>query len=231
MEDGNFLSFQSSFLRRHLVSLLLGVVGILLIIFSFLPLVFGQKDGASDVVFEAGSESSVSSRQSNSVLSANDSGTSEPTKSSIAITIDVSGAVASPGVITLASNSRVQDAIKAAGGLSTNANNEWIAKNLNLAAKLSDAAKLYIPFVGEQGQTLSATGNTLSVGSDQSSVNGLINVNTAGQAQIEALPGIGPVTAAKIINGRPYLAVEDLLAKKVVGQSVFEKIREQVVAQ
>lgn len=139
------------------------------------------------------------------------------------ISIDVSGAVEKPGVYKLTDGSRIEQAIQAAGGFSKEANQEYISKYLNMAQKLSDGSKVYVPFAGEQGKT------TQEVGSDSSQVNGKVNINTATQAELEALPGIGPVTASKIISDRPFQAVEDLLNKKTVSKAVFEKIKEQLV--
>ena len=56
-----------------------------------------------------------------------------------------------------------------------------------------------------------------------------VNLNTATQPELEALPGIGPVTASKIISDRPYQQVEDLLNKKVVSKAIFEKIKDSLV--
>src|SRR3989344_3599763 len=113
-----------------------------------------------------------------------------------------------------------------AGGFSDKANTEWIAKNLNLAAKLTDAAKIYIPFAGEELATSGSMDSTSTTGTTGNT--GLININSANQAQLESLPGVGPVTAAKIISGRPYGSVDELLGKKIVGASVFEKIKEKI---
>lgn len=236
MEPSDILSFLPQGIRRHLVPLTLGVVGLLLIVIGSFPLIFSQNNESGEVIFEAGSESASNDGQSfglaqdKSVLSSQDSIVSSARQAGMTIQVDVSGAVASPGVITLASDSRMQDAIKAAGGLAPEANNEWIAKNLNLATKLSDAAKIYIPFVGEEGIISGNNGDTHSASSGRAGTTGLININSASQAQLESLPGIGPVTAQKIIANRPYSVVSDLLTKKSVGQSVFEKIREQVTA-
>lgn len=225
MESNEFLSSLSPILRRHIVPLILGVVGLLLIVFGSLPFLFSRMSGPEEVVFEAGAESADSTH--GSVLGRQDSIPRDGAEAENSLQIDVSGAVASPGVYVLSSASRVQEAIAAAGGFASTANTAWIARNLNLAAKLSDASKLYIPFVGEQGMISVDEGGMAHVGDKV----GLININTASQAQIEALPGVGPVTAAKIINGRPYRSVEDLLAKKVVGQSVFGKIKDQILAE
>jgi len=131
------------------------------------------------------------------------------------IKVDIEGAVGHPGVYTLADSARVKDAINQAGDLAENADRTWIAQNLNLAAKLSDGQKIYIPAVGEAGK----------VASEKS---GKININTASASELDQLPDIGPVRAEKIISGRPYTRVEELLSKKVVGESTFEKIKDKI---
>lgn len=139
------------------------------------------------------------------------------------IFVDVEGAVLNPGVYQIPLNGRVQEALSAAGGLSELADREWTAKNLNLAAKLSDGAKIYIPKVGEvTGQVQSAEFKV------QSSNEELININTASLSELDTLPGVGPVTGQKIIDGRPYNKIEDLIEKKVVNNSVWEKIKEKI---
>lgn len=137
--------------------------------------------------------------------------------------VDVSGAVKKPGVYKISGEVRIEDAIKAAGGFSEDANGDYISKYINLAQKLSDGAKIYVPKTGEQ---ISA-GTTSSVAG--TSVAAKVNINNASQVELEALPGIGPVTASKIISDRPYGSVDELLSKKVVSKSVFEKIKDQIV--
>lgn len=141
------------------------------------------------------------------------------------IQVDVSGAVNSPGVYPLPEGSRIEDALKSAGGIAEDANIEFVSKSLNLAQKMSDGSKVYIPFEGESsggvqgGAVAGATVNS----------SGQVNINTSSQAELESLPGIGPVTASKITNGRPYLAIEELLNKKIVGKAVYEKIKDLIV--
>lgn len=135
------------------------------------------------------------------------------------ISVDVSGAVAKPGVYELEENSRVEEAILAAGGLAENANGEYVSKYLNMAQKLSDGAKIYVPKVGEQ-----YSGGVSSVAGVKSQV----NINTATQVELEALPGVGPVTASKIISARPYAKIEDLLTLKIVSQKVFDQIKDSI---
>lgn len=136
--------------------------------------------------------------------------------------VDVSGAVTNPGVYQLKDGARIEDAIKAAGGFSQDANKVYISKSLNMAQKLSDGTKVYVPFEGESG--VSGQGGAVAGTTAQAKV----NINTALQSDLENLPGIGPVTASKIISDRPYQAVEDLLNKKVVSKAVFEKNKDMI---
>lgn len=138
------------------------------------------------------------------------------------IWVDVAGAVVSPGVYRLSYGSRVENAIAAAGGLSSDADREAIARAVNRAAKLSDGAKLFIPKTGgaQTGGTASKTRATATVG---------VSVNSASQSELETLSGIGPVTAKKIIDGRPYLTLEELVSKKALSQSLFDKLKDQII--
>lgn len=138
------------------------------------------------------------------------------------LTIDVSGAVNKPGVYKLKNGSRIEDAVSLAGGFSQDAQSEYIAKVLNLAQKLVDGSKIYIPKAGE------ATGGLVS-GSANSNITAKININTASVSELDSLSGVGEVTARKIISGRPYQAIEELVSKKVVGKAAFDKIKDQLV--
>jgi competence protein ComEA len=151
--------------------------------------------------------------------------------------VDISGAVNSPGVYAFSSNDRIVDALKKAGGLSKNADASYIAKAVNEAMKLTDGMKIYIPKVGEiVSSSLVGNASASSVHSGSSSTGstvlgaqtGLISINSATEAQLDSLPGVGAVTAGKIISGRPYGSVEELLSKKVVSASVFGKIKDKV---
>lgn len=140
------------------------------------------------------------------------------------IVIDVEGSVVNPGVYRLKEGSIVQDALIEAGGVSDEADRGWMAKNLNLALTLKNGQKIYIPNEDEA--------EAASVIQDvEGSSTTLIDINSASVSELDSLFGIGPVTAEKIINARPYVSIEDLLSKKVVGQSVYEKIKDKIIAQ
>ncbi len=132
--------------------------------------------------------------------------------------VDIEGAVLKPGVYELTPGSRISDLLIKAGGLTAEADREWVSKNLNLAAKLTDGGKVYIPKAGETKVLGTAAKGGVETGS-------AININNATLSELDKLPGVGPVTAQKIIDGRPYQTVEELLSRKIVGQSTFEKIK------
>lgn len=137
--------------------------------------------------------------------------------------VDISGAVVKPGVYALPTEARVGEALKAAGGLTAKADPGFVAHSLNLAQKLSDGMKLYIPAKGEGGGVVSGgSAPAATTGS------GMININSATQSQLESLPGIGPVTAQAIISKRPYGDIADLQTKKVVSKAVYDKIKSKI---
>lgn len=139
------------------------------------------------------------------------------------ISVDVSGAVVNAGVYKLQDGSRVEEAILAAGGFSETANGEYISKYLNMAQLVSDGTKIYVPFSGE---TVNTQGSGIVSGA---STQAKININRATQTQLESLPGIASVRASNIISGRPYQNIEELVSRKIIGPSIFENIKDQIV--
>lgn len=135
------------------------------------------------------------------------------------IVVDISGSVQSPGVYELPEGSRLKDALIAAGGLASGADRNYVAKKMNLAQKLTDGAKIYIPASGE---TVFSVSNITNSSGDTSS--SLVNINTASQVELESLPKIGPTTAKKIIDGRPYNTTSELVSKKAVSQKIYDAI-------
>lgn len=141
------------------------------------------------------------------------------------VVVQVAGAVVRPGVYTLTAGSRVGDAILAAGGYSADVDPRVAESKLNLAAKLQDAQLIAVP---RKGESAAASGAAATGGSAAA---GPINLNTATSAQLDTLPGIGPVTAGKIIASReesPFTSVDDLLTRKLVSAATLAKLRSQV---
>ena len=144
------------------------------------------------------------------------------------VVVDVVGAVARPGLHELAAGSRVADAVKAAGGLTADADR----LRLNLAEPLIDGSRLWVPAVGEGAgpEVVSITSGPAGGGPDPSAAPGApLNINTAGPAALEALPGIGPALAAAIVEHRqragPFAAVDELVEVSGIGPAKLDQIR------
>lgn len=140
------------------------------------------------------------------------------------IFVDISGAIEKPGLYEFENEDiRISDVISEAGGLKNEASKEWVQKKLNLASKVKDQQKIYIPFEGE------VLGNTII--NNNVSGSGLININTASKEELESLPKIGSVTANKIIeyrNKKSFENIEDIMEVDGIGQSTFESIKDKI---
>lgn len=138
--------------------------------------------------------------------------------------VDVEGGVAEPGVQHLPAGSRVADAIFAAGGYSPDADLAAAARQLNLAAPLSDAEQVYVPRNGDAAGAGASPGTSGSTG-------GLVNLNRATAEELDALPGIGPATVQKILAARQeraFRSLDELVERKVLTASQLSTIRDQV---
>ncbi len=142
------------------------------------------------------------------------------------VVVDVSGAVAHPGLYRLPAGARVGDAITAAGGYGSSVDAAVADRQLNLAAIVHDGDKVRVPVRGEPpeaggGQSAPAGGGGTAGGS-------LVDLNHALAEELDTLPGVGPATAAKIMAARekqPFASVDDLATRKVVGAATLEKLR------
>jgi competence protein ComEA len=150
-----------------------------------------------------------------------ESGSVESRPSAQMLVVQVAGAVVRPGVFSLPVGSRVADAIRAAGGYSPDVDPRLAETKLNLASKLQDAELIAVPRLGESSGTAPA----------EAATSGPINLNSATPEQLDALPGIGPATATKIIASRgekPFASVDDLVTRKLVTAATLAKFRDQV---
>lgn len=148
------------------------------------------------------------------------------------VVVHVAGAVAGPGVVQLPPGSRVHEAIAAAGGGTPGADLD----RLNLALVVEDGQKIHVPREGEEvpaadtagaGQD-GAAGGELDGGNSGTSVEGKINLNTAGVEELDALPKVGPVLARRIVDWRSehgaFKSVEELDAVDGVGPKMLEAL-------
>lgn len=149
-------------------------------------------------------------------------------KESQEIIIHITGSVVNQGIVKLKENSRVSDAIEAAGGTLEDAD----LSKINLAFVLEDGMKIYIPkYNDEQNTEENKITETTNVSeSKDKTTNIKININTANQSEFEKLPGIGISTAKKIISYRnengKFKSIEDIKNVKGIGTSKFEQIKE-----
>lgn len=173
----------------------------------------------------------------------------ETTKEEInKIIVHVSGAVNKEGIVELEENSRISDAINKAEGLKENAD----TKNINLAFKLEDGMKIYIPTIGEEIEKNEQIQNKNRIdetskyvtsssgviqdeqtnGQSEEKKNEKININTATQTELETLPGIGPSTSLKIVNYREengnFKTIEDIKEVSGIGDAKYENIKDLI---
>ena len=164
------------------------------------------------------------------------------------IIVHVSGAVNKEGIVELEADSRISDAIDKAEGLAENAD----TKKINLAFKLEDGMKIYIPKIGEEeseevqestgdetSKYITSSSGVVDTQENESGKNigektttGKVNINTASQTELETLPGIGPATSSKIISYRKengkFESIEEIKEVSGIGDAKYENIKELI---
>ncbi|HUQ43216.1 MAG TPA: ComEA family DNA-binding protein [Candidatus Limnocylindria bacterium] len=144
------------------------------------------------------------------------------------VVVDVAGAVAKPGIYHLGTGARVGDAIDAAGGFGPRVDVERVGLELNLAAAVTDGQQIRVPSRDDPAPAGGGQGGGASGGGGSRSDGGLVNLNSASESELDTLPGIGPVTAGKIIEARasaPFKTVEELRERGLVGEKTFESLK------
>ncbi len=159
-------------------------------------------------------------------------GAVEPTATTGPYHVYVSGAVVNPAVYELAPGSIIDDAVRAAGGFAADADTAAV----NLAQPAADGMQVHVPVMGEAAATPPPI--SLPAGGAPPSrmggitIDGLVDINLAGQTDLEMLPGIGPATAAKILAYReangPFATIEAIMDVPGIGEAKFEEIRELI---
>lgn len=152
------------------------------------------------------------------------------------IVVHVAGAVKNPGIVRIPRGSRVDDAVRAAGGFSSKADADLV----NLAQPLEDGVQVYVPRKGESVAverrvgSVSSSGVSVRVSAERTEPpQGKININTASAEQLESLPGVGPATARAILEYRKqnggFQSVDELIEVRGIGPKKLEQIRPYVV--
>ena len=138
------------------------------------------------------------------------------------ITVDVKGAVKSPGIYDLPVGSRINDAVQKAGGLTDNAD----SKSINLAQRISDEALVYVPTKEE------ATSQEAHSNASNTKENKKINLNKASLEELKQVKGLGAKRAQDIIDHREsngkFMSVDDLKKVSGIGAKTIEKLKEYV---
>jgi competence protein ComEA len=150
--------------------------------------------------------------------------TSTSAAPSDAVAVHVAGRVRRPGLVRLPAGSRVQDAIRAAGGVTAGADLDAI----NLARKLTDGEQVRVPAPGDPAPPPDPASTPGGPGTTPSAP---LDLNTATLGQLDTLPGVGEVTANRIIayrSAHPFTTVDDLLEVPGIGQRRFEQLKDLV---
>lgn len=159
------------------------------------------------------------------------------------IFVDISGALRTPGVYCFNQGDRVIDAVKKAGGFNGNTSLEYVARSINLSKVLINNQKIYIPskeellcelkpFTLKEEEIITQEPEENAPPEEDITNNPVendcININSASITELDSLTGIGPSTAQKIIDSRPYNLITDLLKVSGIGQATYDKFKNNI---
>lgn len=189
--------------------------------------------GAFVMAFGSGSSGVVAVEGGASLASGSpNAGVPRASASAKVVVVEIVGAVDRPGVFRLSAGSRVGDLVAAAGGYGQRVDAARAAHDLNLAAPLKDGDQIRVPSRDDVATaTVRPSGSGGGGAGGGSSTTGPVDLNRASAGELDTLPGIGPVTAAKIVASReqqPFVAVEDLRTRKLVGEKTFAQLKDLV---
>jgi len=163
----------------------------------------------------------------------------EEEKPKCPIRVDISGAVNVPSVYCFDEGSIIMDAISTSNGLKKGYAKEYLSRKINLSLPLRNNQKIYIPFeydvdcklqefsviAKDVEDNFNNTETNTDVGNEGTAC---ININTATKEQLTTLNGVGDSTAQKIIDGRPYTQITDLLNVSGIGQATLDKFKDKI---
>lgn len=221
-------------------SLLVCVLGLVVTLGGILGLTTSGARASSQPTFYAAATADSQGDQGAEAQSDQAASTHESTNQ-VMLVVDVSGAVQKPGVYSLPKNARVVDALEAAGGVTAEADGAYVSRVLNLSSLVSDQQKVFVrtpadeiaeaacrELLGSSGEETDTSGTSkdevAAIGSNVK----LISVNTATAAELDALPGIGEKRAQDIIDGRPYVTLEQLVTSGAVTQAIYDDIKSKL---
>lgn len=150
-------------------------------------------------------------------------------KESNKVIVHITGEINNPGIIELESGDRIFNAIEKAGGTTKNAD----TSKINLAQVVEDGMKINVPNINDKEIVTEETVSTVSNSNNiQQKKQSIVNINSASQAELETLPGIGPSIASKIVNYRKekgnFSKIEDIKNVSGIGEAKFEKIKKYI---
>lgn len=144
------------------------------------------------------------------------------------IVVYVAGAVNRPGVVQLAEGARAKDAVDACGGFLPTADTNGV----NLAQKLKDGMQVTVPEKSPQGTAAQGAAGGAQAGAAKSLPEGMVNINTADEKELDKLPGIGPAMAKRIVEYRTengaFQAPEEIKRVKGIGDAKYEKMKDKI---
>ena len=144
------------------------------------------------------------------------------------IVVYVAGAVNRPGVVRLAEGARAKDAVDVCGGFLPTADTNGV----NLAQKLKDGMQVTVPEKSPQGTAVQGAAGGAQAGAGKPLPDGMVNINTADEKELDKLPGIGPAMAKRIVEYRTengaFQAPEEIKRVKGIGDAKYEKMKDKI---